>query len=438
MNRQEQNNLKCKEANNNIKLSEANFRMLSREERGLLIAQKYKITRTDKGDYKVPSQFGLGNYIVKIDSTSEECNCEDYKLRKGKCKHIYAVEYTLKNEISIDHEGNTTITQTKTVKVTYSQDWKNYNKAKCNEQPLFMQLLNDLCKNVEQQKYEFGRPQYPLQNSIFVSALKIYSTFALRKFTGMINIALEKKYIENSCSYVTVSNIMNKTELTPILHNLIKISSLPLNSVETKFAVDSTGFSTCRFARYFSYKHQKDMKYRQWIKAHLSIGVKTNIVTAVTITEEYSNDCPEFKGLIEKTAENFKILEAMGDKAYSSRENYNLVESLGGTAFIPFKENATGKADGSFIWKKMYHYFQYQKEEFLQHYHLRSNVETTNHMIKTKFGDSLRSKTKTAQTNELLLKILCHNICVVIQEMYELNINPQLCLKSQEDVKKVA
>jgi hypothetical protein len=39
-----------------------------------------------------------------------------------------------------------------------------------------------------------------------------------------------------------------------------------------------------------------------------------------------------------------------------------------------------------------------------------------------KFGASFRSKTTIAQTNELLCKALCHNICCVIQSMYELGI----------------
>jgi len=54
----------------------------------------------------------------------------------------------------------------------------------------------------------------------------------------------------------------------------------------------------------------------------------------------------------------------------------------------------------------------------------RSNIESTNNMIKAKFGNNVRSKTWTAQVNEVLLKILCHNICVVIQEMHELGIEP--------------
>lgn len=44
--------------------------------------------------------------------------------------------------------------------------------------------------------------------------------------------------------------------------------------------------------------------------------------------------------------------------------------------------------------------------------------ETTFHMIKAKFGQRLRSKTLTAQINEALCKVLCHNLCVVIQSVH--------------------
>ena len=44
--------------------------------------------------------------------------------------------------------------------------------------------------------------------------------------------------------------------------------------------------------------------------------------------------------------------------------------------------------------------------------------------IKAKFTDMIRSKDGTAQINELLLKVLCHNICVLISAMYEIGIEP--------------
>jgi transposase len=49
--------------------------------------------------------------------------------------------------------------------------------------------------------------------------------------------------------------------------------------------------------------------------------------------------------------------------------------------------------------------------------------ECTFSMIKRKFGERLRSKARTAQENEVLIKVLCHNLCCVIQSMYELGID---------------
>ena len=57
-------------------------------------------------------------------------------------------------------------------------------------------------------------------------------------------------------------------------------------------------------------------------------------------------------------------------------------------------------------------------------YHKRSNVESTFSMIKAKFGGAIRSKGDTAIINEALCKVLCHNICCVIQSMHELGIEP--------------
>jgi hypothetical protein len=37
-------------------------------------------------------------------------------------------------------------------------------------------------------------------------------------------------------------------------------------------------------------------------------------------------------------------------------------------------------------------------------------------------GGRIRSKTETAQVNEVLCKILAHNLCVLVQSIYELGI----------------
>lgn len=81
----------------------------------------------------------------------------------------------------------------------------------------------------------------------------------------------------------------------------------------------------------------------------------------------------------------------------------------------------------------LYHYFRFKRDEFLQHYHKRSNVESTLSMMKRKFGDSLRSKTDVAMVNETLCKVLCHNLVVLIHEMYELGIDPCFGIERERD-----
>jgi hypothetical protein len=72
----------------------------------------------------------------------------------------------------------------------------------------------------------------------------------------------------------------------------------------------------------------------------------------------------------------------------------------------------------------MFHLYNFNRDDYLAHYHKRSNVESTFSMMKARFGDNIRSKTDVAMRNEALAKVLCHNICCLIQSMYELGINP--------------
>lgn len=166
----------------------------------------------------------------------------------------------------------------------------------------------------------------------------------------------------------------------------------------------------------------KNNKGHPWVKVHLMCGVKTNIVTPVEIGEPTAADTKLLPPMLATAAKHFKVSEVSGDKGYSSEKNMEIVAAAGATPFIAFQEHVTGKGGG--MWSKMFGYFQYRREEFLAHYHKRSNVESTFSMIKRKFGDGLRSRTDTAMRNETLCKVLAHNLVVLIHEMYELGIDP--------------
>jgi transposase len=126
--------------------------------------------------------------------------------------------------------------------------------------------------------------------------------------------------------------------------------------------------------------------------------------------------------MVDATAKNFILNEVSADKGYGSIKNYKAIQRHGATPYIAFKSIHTGRAEG--MWQRMYHYWQFNRAEFLRHYHKRSNVESTFSMIKAKFRDDVRSKTDVAVVNEVLCKIICHNICCPIRESHELGIDP--------------
>ena len=263
-----------------------------------------------------------------------------------------------------------------------------------------------------------GRPRLPLADMVYTGTMKVYEGFSARRFDCDVRDAHSQGFIGAAPSFNSVNRYIADPDLTTIITDLIEQSAASLSAVESQFAADSSGFSTCRFDRWFDHKWGKEKSQRHWLKAHIVIGTKTNIVTAVQVTQSNVNDSPVLPGLLDRTAQRFTMAEVSADKAYLSEANLRHIEGHGAYPYIPFKSNTTGQ--GSPMWKRLYAYFTLNEDAFNAHYHRRSNVETAFSMIKGKFGDSVRAKSETGQVNEILLKCLCHNICVLIHAMHEL------------------
>ena len=408
--------------------------------RGLIIAAISPI-RPEGTDnrYRVPSQKGKGHYLVHIDRKKGpewQCSCADFEARKLPCKHVFAVQFTLERETKPD--GTTAVAQTLTVKqreakapqtvafrATYKQNWTAYNAAQRSEKHRFQILLSDLCKGLPEPARPHdgtkgGRPPVPLADRVFASAFKIYSTVSGRRFSCDMADAAAKGHVTLAPHYNSIVRFLESDELTPVLGKLVRESALPLASVETDFAIDSSGFSSSKFVRWFDKKYGVVKEEHDWVKVHLMCGVKTNIVTAIQVGRQYSPDCPEFVPMVEATARKFTINEVSADAAFCSYDNFNAVTAAGGRPFIAFRSNASGKSGGTY--GKMFHFYNFNRDEYLSHYHKRSNVESTFSMIKAKFGDAVRSKSPTAMVNEALCKVLCHNLCCLIQSTHELGV----------------
>jgi transposase len=396
--------------------------MTPREERGLIIAALCKLNRTAEG-WIVPSQTNPDKKY-RVDPGKGSCTCPDCQEAGFKCKHQFAVEFTIKRELGSDGSVIETRSVTFAEKKSYTQDWSAYNLAQTTEKHRFQELLFDLCRGIPQpprQTGKRGRDPVLLSDAVFAATFKVYSTLSTRRFACDLKDAQARGHVTKSIHHNSICAYLENDALIPIFHNLIAESARPLASVETDFAVDSSGFSSSKFDRWYDEKYGVERSKHTWVKVHICCGVKTNVVSAVRILDRDAADCPQFSPLVNATAKTFKIGEVSADKAYLSHNNLELVESLGGTPFVQFKTNSVSN-DG--VWGKMFHYFQFKQQDYLDHYHKRSNVESTFSAVKRKFGDSVRSRSPTAMINEVLAKFLCQNICVTIQEHHELGIEP--------------
>ena len=90
---------------------------------------------------------------------------------------------------------------------------------------------------------------------IFATTFKVYSTVSQRRFMSDLRDAHAKGYISKVPHFNSISNYLENHVLTPYLKMLIEESSLPLQTIESDFAVDSSGFSICRFYQWVAAKY---------------------------------------------------------------------------------------------------------------------------------------------------------------------------------------
>ena len=411
--------------------------MDTREQRGIELAEAVmpRIREAD-GHWIVPSQSGDGRYSVWLDA--QRCSCPDHQIRRAKCKHIFAVEYAITHRVEDD--GTETVTEA--VRVTYTQDWTAYNAAQSEEGERVRVMLSDLCGLIPQPEQRMGRPRLPLDEMVFASVMKVYSGFSSRRFTSELRAAERAGLISRVPHFNSVNNYLSDETMTPILRELIGITALPMQGIEHDFAVDSSGFATSGFVRWYAKQHQRVLDNKEWVKAHIAVGVQTHIVTAIEVSDWTSNDNPYLPALVADTASVFDVREVSADKQYLGHKNLAAIEAVGAKPFIPFRTNSVvRKGQETTAWWRMYHYFAYRREEFLAHYHKRSNVESAFAMIKAKFGSAVRSKSRTGQVNEVLAKVLLHNLCVLIQAIHEIGLTDAeigFCTKSLAPAQEVS
>jgi hypothetical protein len=114
-----------------------------------------------------------------------------------------------------------------------------------------------------------------MSDMAFTAVAKVYAGLSARRFDSDVRGATAKGLTDQDPHFNSVLRYLRSPEMTPVLKGLVELSALPLKGVETDFAADSTGFSTCRFARWYDEKWGHEKTKREWIKLHAMTGVRT-------------------------------------------------------------------------------------------------------------------------------------------------------------------
>jgi hypothetical protein len=180
-------------------------------------------------------------------------------------------------------------------------------------------------------------------------------------------------------------------------------------------AVDSTGFSTQNSSTWYEIRIERQGKRKNCLKLHISADIDTGVIHWFTITPWNRHDSKEFKHLIKHLPDLGNVL---GDKAFSSRNNCQLVVDKNGTPYLCFRKNVRSNAKGKPAWILSFRAYKHDSETWLAVYHLRSIIESVFSSIKKRWGSFLLSRKRWMQKKELALKVFSYNVKQVLMIRY--------------------
>ena len=386
--------------------------MNTREEKGRTLARDKRIKNVEGSLWFCPSQSkNAGGYLVNMFEL--KCSCPDHEERMVKCKHMWAVELSWTVTVEERADGSRTVTETATVRKTYGQDWTHYNAAQCAEKETVQTLLRSLCDGIVTPPHPGRGPKpIPLSDAVYGMVMKSWTGLSARRVTGDVRACVDAGHMTKAPHFNSILNYFEKPEMTPLLAALIQDCATPL-----------TSFGTVQYHRWYDQKYGREMKRATWLKAHAIVGVTSNVIAAVHVTDSDANDSPELPALVESVAANgFDMRAVSADKAYLSHANLAKIESVGAVPYIPFKSNSG--STGSEAWRRMWGLFMYRQAEFSAEYQKRSLSESAFSSIKRKFGPSVRSRGFVAQVNEILCKVLAYDLSCLVHAMHQLGVEP--------------
>ncbi len=297
-------------------------------------------------------------------------------------------------------------------------DWAKYDKAQINEINNMLLLMRDIvdeaCRRLKieeiPEKKERGRPSKPPKDLAKAVLMQQYFGVSNRVTEGLVNLFREKMEIRSRFSYKAIERAYEITEVTLILQEVFKIVQEPISDKEHNFSIDGTGLPTSTKQNWEQDKKKSETKGYEKMVA--MVGTTYKMISSVTFTENpEANESPHLESLVTDTAEKYEKVDLVtGDAAYISRENCNIIASIGAIPRIYPKRGITLRQKGSRAWTDMLLGFIADPQKWLEEYHSRSISETANSTYKRDFPVPFRRIINVMRIQEAFARVCDYNL----------------------------
>ena len=285
--------------------------------------------------------------------------------------------------------------------------------------------------------YEIGKQALPAysceksnhlytQHQLF--ALLILKQFFQEDYRGLIGIISDFSDIQKVLELQTIPHfttlqkaskrLLSSKKVQKLLKATIKVAQNIeiLKEKSTISALDSTGMEAGHTSRYFVKRRERGEKnlyqtttYKRFPKLALNCDCESHIITGLLTSKGPSPDVIHFKKLLVQSNNNLPIDTITADAGYDSEANHIFARDLQIHSVInPKIGRPTDKLPSGKYRREMV-------ERFDKHiYGQRWQSETVMSMLKRNFSESILSKKYWSQCREMALKVLTHNISIVL------------------------
>ena len=231
-----------------------------------------------------------------------------------------------------------------------------------------------------------------------------------RVAAGLVRLFRKNLGVSEYLSYKDIERSYGNVEVMLILHKAFELCNRPLKDKEKNFSIDGTGLTTSIRENYARDKENKKAK-RMWEKAITVIGHKYKMLSAARIVDGKANESPFLVPLLNETMKIYVELGIFtGDAAYLSRDNCDAIVAYGGTPRIYPKSNTVINQKGSKAWKNMLTELVEDYQKWLSEYHIRSDAESGNSVLKRIFTRPLLKKLDPRKNLEGFARLCAYNM----------------------------